>query len=327
VFRGSCHVPRIGFVSTIYDSPSTGNDSPHHLHHLHHLPECPVSRKAIGTLLVCVSACAFGTFPMFAQLADRTGIGPVSLLFFRFSIAAAILACIALVAKSKLPKGRLLSLIGLGGLYIGQSFTYIQALRNSDPITASLLLYLYPALVAVGSILFLHEKLTRPKLIALTCALLGAILIIGPVSKIPGVAVIYGLGTATFYATYLVCGKRVLRDVPAITATLVILTTAAIAYGIAAGATGVQLPHESIGWVGVVGLALVATVIAIGALLLGLERVSPVEASSLSALEPLVGAAIAVSFLGRTLHIWHVLGGALVIVAVLVLARASADDG
>jgi drug/metabolite transporter (DMT)-like permease len=107
----------------------------------------------------------------------------------------------------------------------------------------------------------------------------------------------------------------------------VILTTAAIAYGIAAGATGVQLPHESIGWVGVVGLALVATVIAIGALLLGLERVSPVEASSLSALEPLVGAAIAVSFLGRTLHIWHVLGGALVIVAVLVLARASADDG
>jgi drug/metabolite transporter (DMT)-like permease len=218
-----------------------------------------------------------------------------------------------------------LSLVGLGVLYIGQSFTYIQCLRNSDPITASLLLYLYPAFVAVGSIVFLHEKLTRPKLTALVCAFVGAILIIGPVSNISGVAVLYGLGTATFYATYLVCGKRVLEDVPAITATLVILTTAAIAYGIAAAVTGVQLPLQPIGWVGVFGLALVATVVAIGALLLGLERVSAVEASSLSALEPLVGAIIAVTVLGRSLHVWHVLGGVLVIVAVLVLARWGDD--
>src|SRR5258706_22290 len=75
--------------------------------------------------------------------------------------------------------------------------------------------------------------------------------IIGPVDKIAAVAVVYGLGTATFYATYLVCGKRVLEEVPAITATLVILTTAAIAYMVAAFVTGVQLPNQAIGWVGV----------------------------------------------------------------------------
>jgi drug/metabolite transporter (DMT)-like permease len=286
-----------------------------------------VSRKAVGTLLVSISACAFGTFPLFALMGDKAGIGPVSLLLFRFSIAASILAVVVFATKSRLPRGRLLSLMGLGGLYVGQSFSYIQCLRNSNPITASLLLYLYPAIVTVGSILFLHEKLTRTKLIALICAFAGGLLIIGPVREITGVAILYGVGTAVFYATYLVAGKRVLQEVPAITATLVILSTAATAYAIAATIIGIELPHHSSGWVAVWGLAIVGTVIAIGALLLGLERVSPVEASSLSALEPLVGAIIAVLFLNQVLRVWHVIGGALVIVAVLVLARQAAEDG
>jgi drug/metabolite transporter (DMT)-like permease len=285
-----------------------------------------VSRKAVGTLLVSISAAAFGTYSLFALLASDAGIGPVSLLLYRFGIASAILAIVALVSRTAFPKGRkLLLLVGLGGLYIGQSFTYLQCLRTSNPITASLLLYLYPAFVTIGSVLFLHEKLTRTKLIALVCAFGGSLLIIGPVAGISGVSVAYGITTAIFYASYLVAGKRVMKDTPPVAATLVILTTAFVAYAIGAAFTGLDMPVAVSGWIGVIGLALVATVVAIGALLAGLDKVSAVEASSLSAIEPLVSAIIAVLFLGQDLKVWHVAGGLLVIVAVLVLARQVAD--
>lgn len=273
-------------------------------------------------MLVSISACAFGTYSLFALIAVRSGIGTTSLLFYRFGIAALVLGGIAVLSRSSLPGFRgVLSLVGLGVLYVGQSFTYLQCLKTSNPITASLLLYLYPAFVAVGSVLFLREKLTLPKVIALICALGGSILIVGPAGDIRGVAVLYGLGTAVFYAAYLLCGKRVMRDIGPVPATLVILTTTTVVFGVASFFLGFDLPSKPAGWIGAVGLALVATVIAIGALLAGLERVSAVEASSLSALEPLVTALIAVSFLGEPLRIWHVAGGILVIVAVLVLAR------
>jgi drug/metabolite transporter (DMT)-like permease len=209
---------------------------------------------------------------------------------------------------------------------VGQSFTYLQCLLHSNAITASLLLYLYPALVTVGSVLFLHERLTRIKAVALVCAIGGSVMIIGPVGDVPGVAILYGLGTASFYATYLVAGKRILAGVDPAMATLVILSTAAVVYAVGAAWVGFQIPNQASGWIGIIGLAVIATVVAIGALLGGLKSVSPVEASSLSALEPLVSAVLAVAFLGQDLKIWHVLGGALVIAAVILLARQSAVD-
>jgi drug/metabolite transporter (DMT)-like permease len=289
-----------------------------------------VSRKALGTLLVSISASAFGTYSYFAILAGNAGVGTVSLLFFRFAIAACILAGIAVLTKSAAPNPRqFLALIGLGALYVGQSFTFLQCLRASNPITASLLLYLYPALVTIGSVLFLHEKLTPVKLFAVLCALLGSAFIVGPIGDIGLAAVAYGLATAVFYSAYLLTGKRVMATVAPASATLVILTTAALTYGAASLFTGIQTPSSSIGWVGIVCLALVATVIAIGCLLWGLDKVSPVEASSLSALEPLVSALIAILILGQEPRLWHVIGGVLVIVAVLVLARQAgvASDG
>ncbi|HWA81958.1 MAG TPA: hypothetical protein VG820_00890, partial [Fimbriimonadaceae bacterium] len=102
-----------------------------------------MSKRALGTLLVSVSACAFGSYAYFALLATRAGIGTASLLFYRFGIAAAVLALVAVAARSRFPGFRgLLALVGLGLLYVGQSFTYLQCLKASSPITASLLLYL-----------------------------------------------------------------------------------------------------------------------------------------------------------------------------------------
>jgi drug/metabolite transporter (DMT)-like permease len=142
----------------------------------------------------------------------------------------------------------------------------------------------------------------------------------------PGTAIVYGLLTAIFYAGYLVFGKRALEGSEPMGATLVIFLTTTVAFGIGSMVVGLDSSVSIQGWVGVGGLAIVATVIAIGFLIAGLRWTTPVEAASLSAIEPLVSALIAVAWMGLRLTAWHVVGGALVIVAVLILARPAAPD-
>lgn len=290
------------------------------------MPQSSVSKKALGTLLVSVSATAFGFYSYFALMAVNAGIGPVPLLFYRFGLASLFLAAIAFFGRSRLPApAQVPGLILLGFLYVGQSFSYIQCLRASNPITASLLLYLYPAFVTLGSVLFLHERLTKIKVVALLAAFLGSILIVGPIHEIGIVAVAYGLGTATFYAAYLVAGKYFTKDIAPASSTLVILLTAMVLYGCGSLYTGLDQPLAPIGWLGVAGLALVATVVAIGGLIFGLQWVSPVEAASLSALEPLVAAIVAITLMGQEPKLGHLIGGLLVVGAVLLLARRAVD--
>ncbi len=285
-----------------------------------------MSRKAFGTLLIAISSTAFGSYGYFALKAGQAGIGPFSLLAYRFGIAVAILGLVAALTRGRLEKRQILPLIGLGMLYVGQAFTFLQCLLVSgSPITASLLLYIYPAWVTLGSVLFLREKLTTVKIIALACAFVGSFAIIGPVANVQPAAIVYGVCTSLFFAAYLVCGKKVMQSAPPVMATLTILTTAFLVFGLGALITGIDSIRSADGWIGAVGLAIVATVIAIGALLGGLSRVSPVEAASLSAIEPLVSAIIAITVMGQALRTGHVVGGVLVLTAVLVLAREAAS--
>lgn len=285
-----------------------------------------MTSKAVGTVFACVYGIAFGTYALFAGIASRDGVNAHSLLFLRFTIAAAILLIIVLTTRDRFPgRSKVPSLILLGALYVGQSFTYLQCLLHSSPVTASLLLYLYPVFVTIGSVLFLHEKMTAVKWIALALAIIGSILIIGPVSEIGLPAVLYGISTAFFYATYLVIGKRVMPSMSPMVGTFIIISTAGCAFGLLSLTVGFTAPKSDLGWTGVIGLAVVATVVAIGALFAGLARISAVEASSLSALEPLVTAILAVLFLHQKLTLGICVGGALVLAAVLLLARQASD--
>lgn len=69
-------------------------------------------------------------------------------------------------------------LLGAVG-YVGQSFCYFTALNYASSSVVSLLLYTYPALVMIGSTIFLKEKITVQKVISLCLALIGAFVIIG----------------------------------------------------------------------------------------------------------------------------------------------------
>jgi drug/metabolite transporter (DMT)-like permease len=73
------------------------------------------------------------------------------------------------------------------------------------------------------------------------------------------------------------------------------------------------------GWVWVASIAGVSTVAAIGLFFAGLRRVGPTTASILSTVEPVITVLLAFAVFGEALGAVQLLGGALVLSAVLAL--------
>lgn len=211
----------------------------------------------------------------------------------------------------------------MGALYVGQSYTFFAALKHIPASMVSLLLYLYPGIVTLAAVLFFQERMFARKWIAVGLAIAGSVLIVGVSgnTNLPGV--LFGVGTAVFYSAYLLVGSKTLEGVDSLASSTIVMAVAAIAYTAMALVQGLQWPVESTGWAWAILLAVIPTFIAITTLLAGLERVGPVATSTLAAVEPLATAALSVAFLGEQMGVIQVLGGACILAAVFILAKAA----
>jgi len=281
------------------------------------------SQRRLGILLVLVSGVSFGAIPVFARAAYASGAGTSSALLVRFGLAAACMLALMAVRRTPFPRGRDLgALVALGSvIYVGQSLTYFIALRHTAASVASLVLYVYPALVAVFSAAFLQYPLTRPKALAIGLSLAGCGLTVGPLRDANVLGIGLAFASALTYASYVIMGNRLAGRAGAVASTTVLLGSTAASYAVIVAATGPQWPQAAAGWWALVGLSLVSTVVAVLTFLAGTRRVGPVAASTIATVEPIIAVILATLFLGETLGALQALGGALIFIAVLIIAR------
>jgi drug/metabolite transporter (DMT)-like permease len=293
------------------------------------------ARRATGIACVVASAAAFGTMAILARIAYASGTDTPTLLALRFAIAAAAMLLVALVRRTALPTGSTLgSVVLLGAVgYGGQAFSFFTALTLIPAGIVALLLYLHPALVAFLSAGLLHERLTTPKRVALGVALAGTVLTVapalgGPASADTGAGVAAGIAfavaAAVFYSFYIIAAAWLGRRVAAESMSTVVIAGAAAVFIAAALARGPAWPQSAGGWLAVLAIALVSTVGAITLYFAGLERVGPTRAATLSTLEPVVTVTLAAVVLGETIAPVQVAGGALILAAVVLIARSPA---
>ena len=283
-----------------------------------------MSERTAGVLLIVLSASAFGGMAIFARLAYEGGADVGAVLFLRFGIAAAAMAVLLKVRGLRWPRGRELgALAALGGIgYVGQSLAFFNALTMASASLVALLLYAYPAIVTVLSVVVLHERLTRRKVTALGIALAGATLTVGP--EISGRPLGIGLGAtaAVVYSLYILAGSRLTPRTGALPSATVIMASAAVVYAAAAAVQRPAWPGTAGSWAAVVAMALVSTVVAISAFFAGLARLGPTEASTLSTFEPVVTVVLAALVLDEWIRPLQLVGGALILAAVVLLSFA-----
>jgi drug/metabolite transporter (DMT)-like permease len=283
-------------------------------------------RYLIGVFLILISGSSFGTLAIFARLAYEDGVTPITLLFLRFGIASLCMIFIMWLRRIPIPRGWvLLGLALMGGVgYVGQALFYFTALTLIPAGLVALLLYLYPAIVTILAVTILEERISKWKIIALFIALGGTVLTIGPTGGGQFLGVIFGLAAAFIYSIYILVGSRITKQVTAIQSSTVVIVSAAIVSGGLVAIKGPAFPATASGWASVIAIALISTILAIVTFFAGLERVGPTNASTLSTVEPAVTVVLAAMVLGETISFLRIIGGMMIILAVIILARSEA---
>ncbi|WDZ83824.1 DMT family transporter [Micromonospora cathayae] len=272
-----------------------------------------------GSALVAVSAAGFGLMPVFARYAYSAGLTVSTLLFLRFAVAATLLFGY-LAVRRRLPRrvtarqfGALLLLGAV--LYALQSLFYFSAVEHISPALAVLLLYLYPAFVLLLSSALGRYRPPLAGVVAILLSLAGMALVLGrPSAAVNLVGVLYAVGAAGVYAVYIVVGDRTSAGLPPLTTSAFVASFAGTSFLVVGTGTGeLRFGFPAHAWLPVLGVAVVSTVVAIGAFFAGMAVIGPTRASIMSMVEPVVSIGAAWVLLGEAMTPWQALGGAVVL--------------
>ena len=290
--------------------------------------------RTSGTLLCLASGAAFGAMAIFGKLAYGEGANVGTLLAVRFALAAALFWALlaatgALRGLRALQRRDVLTGLALGGFgYAFQAGCYFAALERIDASLLSLVLYTFPAIVAVAAIALGRERAGARRLLALGMALGGLALVVAGAGagKLDALGVALGLAAALAYSAYILISEGTVARTGPLPLSALVCTGAAATLLPVTAASGQLRPADltPAGWGWIVCLAGIATVAAIALFFAGLRRAGPTAASILSTVEPLVTVALAFLVFGETLGTAQLAGGALVLGAVVVLSARRA---
>ena len=224
------------------------------------------------------------------------------------------------IPRADLPVFAALGLIAVTIFYPALFYTYAW----TSVAVGTVLLYLSPALVALGAALFLGEPLTPRKLMALAATFAGCALVVqvyAPANLAGSVAGIgVGLVAAITYGTYSVLGKKLLarhQMGTVLAAYLLCGTLLLLGVKLLASPTSWPAPREAIA----IGLTtgVLATLAPITLYTYGLSRLPASEAIVLLTCEPVVAFILAGVVLGESMRTEQWLGAVAVLAGVGLL--------
>ncbi|MFZ4713275.1 MAG: DMT family transporter [Bacteriovoracaceae bacterium] len=278
--------------------------------------------KTKGIFFILLSGIGYGFLGIFGKflLQDGVALGPA--LAIRFSIAS-ILMWIYLLAfkKSELKKisqKEILLCMGLGILgYATFSSLYFLALEGLSASMTVLLLYTYPTMVVVLSILILKEKLAIAQKWALPISFLGIVLLIGGNYSITsGKSLLYGFLCAFVYALYILFSSEKLKKIEPTVSVAIIQSSAALILLLLHIHTQetlfFTLRH---GFVYILGLSLVVTILPMITFAQGIKYLTASEVSLLYTVEPLAAILLATLLFGEKMEVTQLFGGAFVLIS------------
>jgi drug/metabolite transporter (DMT)-like permease len=254
-------------------------------------------------------------------------IDPIDLAAARALAAAVlILVYLLLIDRRSLRVGvrdlPFLTVFGVFGL-AAVHFTYFKTLSLTGVATAILLEYLAPIAVLVFSVLFLGEKLSWRLPVAVALSVGGCGLMVGVLGggvRVSGAGIGWGLASAAFFAFYTLLGKYAAGRYAPWTLLAYGLVAATLFWLVYLGPARVLAVYRDPRTAAVVVfVAVVSTIIPFGAFLHGLHYIQATEASITSTLEPAIAGIGAYFAFGETLGPVQLLGGALVLGAILLV--------
>lgn len=290
----------------------------------------------ISPYLLLAAAALFWGGNFVVGRAMSADIPPLALNFWRWFGALIILfpfTCGGLWRRRRIvmENWRILLALGVTGVGAFHSFVYI-ALISTTAVNGALFLATIPALIPAISFVLDREVLHWRQLLGIAASLLGVVTIISRADLGALMALSFNEGdllmliAAPFWALYSVLLKRRPAALPPMTLLITIMCIGVVLLAPVYlwelnTIGGFAITVESVG--SIAYLAVFASVIAYIFWNRGVSQVGASRAGPFMHLVPVFAAAMAVIFLGEALHLYHLIGVALIACG-LMLANKSA---
>ena len=284
-------------------------------------------RRLIGYVAGILAGVSYGTNPLFGKALMDSGVPVMVLLYFRYGIAAVILAFWMLLRKESFRAERrgigLLVLLGL--LFAGSSITLFCSYDYIPSGLATTLVYLYPVFVALIMV-FLRFYPSWQTWLSILATFGGIILLSAPSDsaqiRIPGV--LLAVGAALCYSFYLVIVNRSkrIRNVSEHTLTLYSLLTGTLLFAVIRafqGGSMLEGVDSAADWGNLIGLALVPTMVSMLTLAMSTRYIGPTKTAVLGVFEPLTAILIGTFLFGEPLTGKMAAGIAICVAAVVFM--------
>ena len=298
------------------------------------MPEMPTVPRR-GYLYVATAALMWAVSGPCAKYLMNHGVTPFQLVQLRLTIGIALLFGWLLVTRPALLRIAARDvcyffLLGTTGMAMVQ-FTYLAAIAKIKVAAAVLLQYLAPILITLYAVLVARDTLSRATLIAVSSATLGCYLVVGAYDldllSMNREGLLYGFLAAIAFAWYSIFGEKGMhRYHPwtvlfyAILFAALFRNAAGLVWDAAPGPLDAFRPSYSAGtWGFILYIAVLGTIVPFGLYFEAINLIRSTRASITATLEPISAAVVSYFFLGEALAPLQLLGGALVIAAVIVL--------
>ena len=279
-----------------------------------------LSAQATGMLVVLGSAVMFGLNPLFARLAYAAGLNSVTALIYRFFVPAIIM--LVFVVRQPLDLITSLRALGIGlGMGIGM-IGYFKALETLPVGTVAVIYFTYPVFTLGIGFIFFRIAISRTGLLASAMILIACVLILKP-SELPEdgfVAVMVAFIAPIGFAVLIHGISHWLLKLPTASRTGLLMWGQVLALTpfILAGTDGAVIPSNLRGWIGVIGLATISSLIpqflvVVGAPLAGSDRTAVA-----GTFELITALAIGWIVLQEPVTIRSIIGGILVLGALYI---------
>ncbi|QJB58226.1 DMT family transporter [Pseudodesulfovibrio sp. zrk46] len=276
-----------------------------------------------GLLYSLISAFSFASMAILVKLGYNAGLDGNEMMQYRFTYAAVLLALYLFIKDRSLLRISLRDLgkcafIGLV-VYWAQTSCFVNALATIPASTAALVLYVYPVTVTLLSAAFLKMKIDRITVAALTLVMGGCCLVFYDafLKAVDPTGLMFGVGAMLVFSCYLVLVQVLLKGIKPLTATLYVMSFAAVSFTLSGDITAwlnQSWNSVSIG----LGLGIFPGVLAVTFLYLSIEKIGSAYTSIFSSVEPVATLAAAVMFLNENVVLLQMSGAALIILGIVI---------
>jgi drug/metabolite transporter (DMT)-like permease len=278
----------------------------------------------IGYPAGIITGITYGLNPLFGIPLMNNGAAVESILFFRYSIAVALLGLFLLLTKQsfKITSRQAVVLLVLGLLFTSSSIFLFQSYNYIASGLATTLIFLYPVLVAIIMV-FLRVVPSWPVWLAIVATFAGVLFMTqgSGGEAVNPIGVVLSLGSALAYAFFIVVINRnkAIADISNTLLTFYALMVGAFVFlaQILLSDTAITAGISTTGdWLNLVGLAILPTIVSTATLAIATRNIGATKASVLGVFEPITAILVGTLVFGEPLTTNMVVGITIAIIAV-----------